>query len=59
MASAYDGGVQERELAKNYRKLAKDLRLEWPRTSSVLEQLSQHYLRDGVDSDDDADRSQW
>ena len=36
-----DGGVQERELAKNYRKLAKDLRLEWPRSSSVLDQLSQ------------------
>ncbi|EIG58037.1 helix-turn-helix transcriptional regulator [Bradyrhizobium sp. WSM1253] len=54
-----DGSVQERELAKNYRKGAKELRLEWPRTASVLEQLSQHYLRDGVDSDDDADRSQW
>jgi hypothetical protein len=26
-------------------------------TTKVLEQLSQHYLRDGVDSDDDADRS--
>jgi hypothetical protein len=54
-----DGGVQERELAKNYRKLAKNLRLEWPHTAGVLEQLSQHYARDGVDSDDDADRFQW
>jgi hypothetical protein len=47
-----DGGVQERELAKNYRKLAKNLRLEWPHTAGVLEQLSQHYARDGVDSDE-------
>ncbi|NPU13518.1 helix-turn-helix transcriptional regulator [Bradyrhizobium sp. 83002] len=54
-----DGGIQERDLAKNYRKLARDLRLEWPHTSAVLDQLSQHYLRDGVDSDDDADRFQW
>jgi hypothetical protein len=42
-----DGGIQERDLAKYYRKLARDLRLEWPHTSAVLDQLSQHYLRDG------------
>jgi transcriptional regulator with XRE-family HTH domain len=54
-----DGGVQERELAQHYRKLSKALRLEWPHTSAVLDQLARHYARDGDDSDADADRFQW
>lgn len=54
-----DGGVQERERAQHYRRLSRDLRLEWPRTSAVLEQLAKHYSRDGDDSDADADQSQW
>jgi transcriptional regulator with XRE-family HTH domain len=54
-----DGGIQERELAQHYRKLSKALRLEWPRTSTVLEQLARNYARDGDDSDADADRFQW
>jgi len=54
-----DGGIQERELAQHYRKLSKALRLEWLRTSAVLEQLARNYARDGDDSDADADRFQW
>jgi hypothetical protein len=54
-----DGGIQERELVQHYRKLSKDLRLEWPRTSAVLEQVAKNYTRDGEDSDADADRMQW
>jgi transcriptional regulator with XRE-family HTH domain len=54
-----DGGIQERELVQSYRKLSKDLRLEWPRTSAVLEQVAKNYARHGDDSDADADRMQW
>src|SRR5262249_55443271 len=54
-----DGGVQERELAQSYRRLSKAVRLEWPRTSAVLEQVAKSYEHQGETHDDDADRGQW
>src|SRR5260221_13229800 len=35
-----DGGIQERDLAQSYRNLSKFLRLEWPRTSALLERVA-------------------
>jgi len=39
-----DGGIQERDLAQSYRNLSKSVRLEWPRTSAILERLLQRAL---------------
>jgi hypothetical protein len=54
-----DGGIQERDLAQSYRGHSKALRLEWPRTSAILEQIAKSYERDGVEHDADAERNQW
>jgi hypothetical protein len=54
-----DGGIQERDLAQSYRNLSKSLRLEWPRTSAVLERVAKSLEHHGEDHDDDAERGQW
>lgn len=40
---AYDGGKQERALAKQYRDNAKKLELYWPRTANLLQSLADDY----------------
>jgi hypothetical protein len=54
-----DGGIQERDLAQSYRNLSKSLRLEWPRTSALLERVAKSLEHQGAESDDDAERGQW
>jgi hypothetical protein len=54
-----DGGIQERELAQSYRQSGKALRLEWPRTSALLEQVAKSLEHHGEDHDDAAERGQW
>ena len=39
----YEGGAQERELAKQYQKWAEISRAHWPRTASVLETIARDY----------------
>jgi hypothetical protein len=41
-----DGGMQERELAKQFKGYATAIRDQWPRTASVLDQISHDYLSD-------------
>ena len=48
-----DGGIQERDLPQSYRNLSKSLRLEWPRTSALLEQVAKSLEHQGAESDDD------
>jgi hypothetical protein len=54
-----DGGIQKRDLAQSYRNLSKSLRLEWPRTSALLERVAKSLEHQGEASDDDAERGQW
>jgi hypothetical protein len=54
-----DGGAQERELAKDYRKCSEETALEWPRTSAMLEQIAKSYEHEGGWHDDDAERRDW
>lgn len=42
----YDGGRQERQLARRYRDWSKDTASKWPRTSRVLRSLADTYERD-------------
>lgn len=57
---AYDGGQQERDLAKQYREWSVALRAKWPRTARILRDISGSYERDAhredVRAELDADR---
>ena len=47
-----DGGDQERDLAAQYRRFAEETRLDWTRTSALLDRIAQYYEDDGdVDVD--------
>ncbi|KKG14621.1 hypothetical protein EO98_18500 [Methanosarcina sp. 2.H.T.1A.6] len=48
----FDGGKQERDLAKEYHDYAEKLALQWPRTSEVLRSLERSYGRH-------ADKEDW
>ena len=54
-----DGGAQERERAKYYRKCSEETVLEWPRTSAMLEQIAKSYEHKGGWEDDNAERRDW
>ncbi|HLK14040.1 MAG TPA: hypothetical protein VKT78_04480, partial [Fimbriimonadaceae bacterium] len=51
----YDGGTQEREIAKGYRKWAATTRAMWPRTTRLLDGLADSYERDADRLDAEAD----
>jgi hypothetical protein len=38
---ANDGGDQERDLAAQYRRFAEETRLDWTRTSALLDRIAQ------------------
>jgi hypothetical protein len=44
--SVYEGGRQEKELAKKYQQDSKQISLLWPRTSRMLRSISETYKRD-------------
>ncbi|UDK97558.1 hypothetical protein EYB33_15135 [Lysinibacillus sphaericus] len=50
-----EGGKQERNLASNYDSQAIELQFTWPRTASILKQISQGYVRDAVWEDTEAE----
>jgi hypothetical protein len=56
---ANDGGDQERELAAQYRHFAEETRLDWPRTSALLERIAQYYESEGQRQDEDVERRDW
>jgi addiction module HigA family antidote len=49
------GGQQERDLAAMYRGWSKQMAVEWPFTSRLLERIASSYDRDAKYHDDDAD----
>jgi hypothetical protein len=57
--AANDGGAQERDLARYYRRCAGETALEWPRTSAVLEQIAESYEHEGTRHDQDTERRDW
>jgi len=56
----YDGGQQERDLAKQYREWSNAVRAKWPRTARILRDIAGSYERDAhredVRAELDADR---
>jgi transcriptional regulator with XRE-family HTH domain len=54
-----DGGAPERNLAQTYRKWANELKLEWPRTSSLLERIARSWEENARYHDEDAERTDW
>jgi hypothetical protein len=57
--SPTDGGAQERDLALTYRRHAKAIRMEWPRTAAALEKIASSYDFHAKEHDADAERIQW
>jgi transcriptional regulator with XRE-family HTH domain len=54
-----EGGDQERDLARTYRQWSRATRLEWPRTSALLERLAQTYDEQARWHDGRADQLDW
>lgn len=57
--AANDGGDQERGLAAQYRRFAEETRLDWPRTSALLDRIAQYYDSEGRRVDEDVERRDW
>jgi transcriptional regulator with XRE-family HTH domain len=57
--AANDGGMQERDLARYYRRCSEETALEWPRTSAVLEKIAESYEHEGTRQDEDTERRDW
>jgi hypothetical protein len=51
-----DGGLQERELAVKYARLADNFINEWPRTATVLRSIAEHYRADSRREEISAER---
>jgi hypothetical protein len=47
----YDGGAQERTLAKRYEEMSKALSAKWPRTAAMLGAIAKSYHRDAQHED--------
>lgn len=45
--SPFEGGEKERELAEEYRERADALRIEWPRTASILREIAKSFEQGG------------
>ncbi len=55
----FDGGGQERSVAHQYHTWAEALKLDWPRTSSLLERIAQSFEQDAQMHDEDAEHTDW
>jgi hypothetical protein len=53
--SFLEGGTQEQELAKTYADLAKKIAIKYPITSSLLLEISKHYVADSKREDERAE----
>jgi hypothetical protein len=54
-----DGGGQERTLAYTYRKWSDTVKLEWPRTSSLLERIARSFEEHARHFDEEAEQTDW
>ncbi|MDX6738153.1 hypothetical protein [Actinocorallia sp. A-T 12471] len=53
----FEGGSQERELAKQYRLWAHDISYGWPRTSRLLREIAEDYEMSAIREDSEATSS--
>ncbi len=51
----FDGGQQERDLAKNYETMARAVSTKWPRTAAMLRSMSKKYKSQAKDEDISSD----
>lgn len=54
--SPYEGGAQERKLAKKYRRWADAVRDQWPRSGKLLDEIADDYEADARREDKQAER---
>jgi hypothetical protein len=54
-----DGGSLERAEARQYRSWGDAVKLEWPRTASLLERIASGFDQSARHHDEDAERTQW
>jgi len=54
----YEGGDQERELARRYREWADSAQTRWPRTAAMLRRIADLYERDARWHDTEAERDE-
>jgi transcriptional regulator with XRE-family HTH domain len=54
-----DGGKQERDIARYYRRMADRLKFKWPHTSSVLEQIATSFEETARHFDENAEHTDW
>ena len=54
--SPYEGGTQERRLAKKYRGWADAVRDQWPRSGKLLDEIADDYEADARREDKQAER---
>mmetsp|Transcript_23277 Transcript_23277/g.11217 ORF Transcript_23277/g.11217 Transcript_23277/m.11217 type:complete len:128 (-) Transcript_23277:440-823(-) len=47
----YEGGVQERELARKYQKWAEILYDRWPRMAAILKKIAENYEKEARSED--------
>lgn len=52
--SPFEGGMQERDLANHYKKIADDLKFKFPKVSVVFERLVKNYEYDALNEDREA-----
>jgi hypothetical protein len=53
------GGILERDEARSFREWGAATRLEWPRTSALLQKIAAQYENEAKYHDDSAERFQW
>jgi hypothetical protein len=55
----HDDGCQERALAERYRRDAKALQYDWPRTAACLDRIAASYEADAKREDLSAEQQDW
>lgn len=55
----YEGGVQERALAQQYRDWAEASRRRWPKMAAILDAIADSWECDGRREDERAEQSRW
>jgi hypothetical protein len=55
----FDGGDQERGVAHQYHVWSDALKLDWPRTSSLLERIARSFEADAQTHDEHAEQTDW
>ncbi len=55
----HDGGAQERDLARRYRRDAEAMRFDWPRTAATLDRIAESFAMDAEREDQSADQRDW